>query len=112
MPLSSNGKLDRKALPEANFYKLTEQYVAPRNELETSIAAIWSQVLQLEKISVTDDFFSLGGHSILAIQLVHHLSKLLGREVQLLEVFEKKTIEAFCQLEQQRVAPKLNRLEF
>ncbi|UAC49753.1 amino acid adenylation domain-containing protein [Bacillus aquiflavi] len=66
MPLSINGKLDRKALPKGETFINEQEYVAPRNEVEKQLVQIWSEVLAIEgnKIGVTDDFFQLGGHSI------------------------------------------------
>ena len=70
MPLTPNGKLDRKALPLPDTSLLQQHYVAPRNTLESDIAAIWQDVLKLEQVGVTDNFFELGGDSIISIQVV------------------------------------------
>src|SRR5205823_8120198 len=69
LPLTANGKLDRPALPspEAVRDPSSSAYVAPRTETESTLAAIWSQVLGRERIGATDNFLALGGHSLLAI---------------------------------------------
>ena len=74
LPLTINGKLDRKALPEAEFTR-DDGYVEPRNELERSVCQIWAEVLNLpeDKVSIRDDFFRLGGDSIVSIQLISRL---------------------------------------
>jgi len=70
LPLTVNGKLDRKALPAPDFDRqFADQYEAPRNEAEKVLARIWSDVLRLERIGIHDNFFALGGDSILAIQV-------------------------------------------
>jgi amino acid adenylation domain-containing protein/non-ribosomal peptide synthase protein (TIGR01720 family) len=68
MPISPNGKLDRKALPEPQFQ--VEQYVAPRTEEEALLAQIWGEVLQVEQVGLSDNFFELGGDSILSLQVI------------------------------------------
>ncbi|PTQ68435.1 non-ribosomal peptide synthetase [Pseudomonas sp. GV071] len=70
MPLSPNGKLDRKALPKHEPAALVTAYQAPRNALEQQLAAIWQEVLRLEQVGVDDNFFELGGDSIISIQIV------------------------------------------
>ena len=74
LPLTINGKLDRKALPIPNFSN-EDDYIAPRNELEKKICLIWSELLGLpaKKIGVRDDFFRLGGNSIMSIHLLNKL---------------------------------------
>jgi amino acid adenylation domain-containing protein/non-ribosomal peptide synthase protein (TIGR01720 family) len=70
LPLTGNGKLDRKALPALDFdLQFADQYEAPRNEAEKVLARIWSDVLRIERIGIHDNFFALGGDSILAIQV-------------------------------------------
>ncbi len=93
MPLTANGKIDRKALPEPELGAAAE-YVAPASELEEQLAALWSQVLALPKeaISATRSFFELGGHSLKAIGLVNKLGKALHVELPLKKVFEYQSI--------------------
>ncbi|NNC10269.1 hypothetical protein HJC10_46745, partial [Corallococcus exiguus] len=70
LPLNSNGKVDRKALPEPEAPQSGDTYVAPRTEVEAKLASIWAGVLRLPQVGVTDSFFELGGHSLLATQVV------------------------------------------
>ena len=70
LPVTANGKLDRKALPKPDASVLQDSYVAPRSELEQQIATIWAEVLKLDQVGVTDNFFELGGDSIISIQVV------------------------------------------
>jgi amino acid adenylation domain-containing protein len=84
LPLNANGKLDRKALPELEIGQLHSQaYQAPRNALETTLAAIWAEVLKVERVGVQDNFFELGGHSLLATQIASRVQKTLQRDVPL-----------------------------
>ncbi|WP_428649138.1 phosphopantetheine-binding protein [Pseudomonas sp.] len=71
LPLSGNGKLDRKALPEPGADAvLARAFEAPEGELETTLAQLWAEVLQVERVGRQDNFFELGGHSLLAVSLV------------------------------------------
>ncbi|WP_045190295.1 AMP-binding enzyme, partial [Pseudomonas tussilaginis] len=70
MPLSPNGKLERKALPKPDANRVQKAYVAPRTALEQQIAAIWQDVLKVAQIGLADNFFELGGDSIISIQVV------------------------------------------
>ncbi|WP_241095926.1 AMP-binding enzyme, partial [Pseudomonas viridiflava] len=63
MPLTPNGKLDRKALPAPDVSLAQQDYVAPQSEMEQQLAAIWADVLKVERVGITDNFFELGGHS-------------------------------------------------
>ncbi|RMQ41954.1 hypothetical protein ALQ04_04971, partial [Pseudomonas cichorii] len=69
MPLTANGKLDRKALPKPDANQLQQGYVAPRTELEERLAGLWAEVLKVERVGLNDNFFALGGHSLLAVTL-------------------------------------------
>jgi acyl carrier protein len=94
MPLTPNGKLDRKALPapDQSSPELRERYVAPRTPVEESIAKIWAEVLKLGKVGIHDNFFDLGGHSLLATQVISRIRKSLRIEVPVRRLFEKPTI--------------------
>ena len=93
LPLNANGKLDRKALPLLEIGQLQSQdYLAPRNELEGTLAAIWAGVLKVEKVGVQDNFFELGGHSLLATQIASRVQKTLQRDVPLRAMFECSTV--------------------
>ena len=90
LPLTINGKLDRHALPDPDF-RSTGEYIAPRTETEIAICNIWQELLGLEKVGITDDFFRIGGTSILAIQVSHRMNKALRCEVRIADIFEHKT---------------------
>jgi amino acid adenylation domain-containing protein len=94
MPLTPNGKVDRKALPKPDAIRreLEANYIAPRNELEQQIADIWTQILNLEKVGIHDNFFELGGYSLLAIQVVSRLRQALQVEILLPILFEVPTV--------------------
>ncbi|WP_148051104.1 phosphopantetheine-binding protein, partial [Pseudomonas fluorescens] len=71
LPLTANGKVDRKALPAPDLAALfTREYAAPEDEVETALAQIWADVLQVERVGRQDHFFELGGHSLLAMRMV------------------------------------------
>jgi amino acid adenylation domain-containing protein/FkbH-like protein/FkbM family methyltransferase len=89
MPLTLNGKIDRKALPapEQNA-GAHDKYVAPRTPVEEMLAGVWSEVLRVERVGVEDNFFELGGHSLLATQLLSRIREAFGVEIGLKAIFE------------------------
>jgi amino acid adenylation domain-containing protein len=92
LPLTANGKVDRKALPQPEELQAQEKaYVAPRNPTEEVIANIWGEVLGREGISVEDNFFELGGHSLLATQVISRVRRALDVEVPLRALLESPT---------------------
>ncbi|NDB84528.1 MAG: non-ribosomal peptide synthetase, partial [Alphaproteobacteria bacterium] len=96
IPLTSNGKVDRKSLPDPNGTGLKQgEYVAPITETEKKLVKIWSEVLGVEEdtLSIKADFFDLGGHSIKAIRLLGQVHKQLGVKLALKELFASPTIE-------------------
>ncbi|HEX7318160.1 MAG TPA: amino acid adenylation domain-containing protein, partial [Pyrinomonadaceae bacterium] len=94
MPLNANGKVDRKALPapDDSSRDSVEGYVAPRTPVEEVLAAIWSDVLGVERVGAGDNFFELGGHSLLATRVVSRVRQGFGVEVPLRALFEKPTV--------------------
>ncbi|WP_275363061.1 amino acid adenylation domain-containing protein, partial [Xenorhabdus bovienii] len=93
VPLTLNGKLDCRALP-APMWGNRDGYVAPRNALETQLCAVWQDILGLERIGIKDNFFRIGGNSLIAIKLTAAIRRVLAVEVPLAQVFELKTIAA------------------
>ena len=93
MPLSPNGKINRKALPIPGVVIEQGEFVAPRTATEQTLAAIWSDVLHIEPIGVTTNFFMLGGHSLLATQVISRIRRMMNVELPLREIFESPTIE-------------------
>nr|WP_017905470.1 non-ribosomal peptide synthetase [Pseudomonas fuscovaginae] len=96
LPLTANGKLDRKALPAPDTALLQQAYVAPRSALEQQLAAIWSEVLKVERVGLGDNFFELGGHSLLATQVIARARQALGIDVELRSLFETRDLAAFA----------------
>ncbi len=91
-PLNGSGKVDRRALPAPEAAG-REEYVAPRTPAEETVASVWAEVLEVERVGARDSFFTLGGHSLLATQVISRLRALLGVEVPLRVVFEEATVE-------------------
>ncbi|MEX2697714.1 condensation domain-containing protein, partial [Rhizobium mongolense] len=93
LPLTVNGKLDRKALPapEDDAYA-RRAYEAPRGEIETALAEIWAELLGVERVGRHDHFFELGGHSLLAVQLSSRMSQAVGVALPLAILFAKPTL--------------------
>ncbi|HYO12245.1 MAG TPA: amino acid adenylation domain-containing protein, partial [Thermoanaerobaculia bacterium] len=98
MPLSPNGKVDRKALPAPERRAGGSKTAAtPRTELEETIAGVWREVLQVERVGVFDNFFDLGGHSLLLAQALAALQGRLGLEITMVELFQHPTIAALAE---------------
>jgi len=97
LPLTANGKVDCKALPEpgAEAYR-RGQYEPPQGETELVLAQIWQTLLKVDRIGRHDDFFQLGGHSLLAVQMVSRVRTVLERELALREVFDSPTLAALA----------------
>lgn len=94
IPLTPNGKINRAALPLPDTIRpaLEQAYLAPQGELEQTIALIWQEVLDLEKVGSNDNFFDLGGHSLLLIDVQSKLQQALQREIPLIDLFRCPTI--------------------
>jgi amino acid adenylation domain-containing protein len=109
LPLTPNGKVDRRALPDldTDSEDLTENYVAPRTELENAIAKIWAKVLGKQQVSIYDNFFELGGHSLLATQLISRIRDALQVELSVSNLFEAPTVASLAKyIETMRWAAK------
>jgi len=94
LPLTTTGKVDRAALPEPDLRSAADpaRYVAPRTPTERTIAAVWAQVLGLDRVGTRDAFLDLGGHSLLATQIVGRLADELGLSLAVHEVFDRPTV--------------------
>ncbi len=104
-PLNHSGKLDRRALPAPALAKADAQQEAPRSPLEAELAALWAELLRMERVGVEDSFFELGGHSLLATQLISRVRAQLGVEVPLRALFEGPTVAALARhVEQARAS--------
>ncbi len=100
MPLTPNGKVDRKALPAPTVtdFEAQTEYVAPRDATERKLVALWEEVLGISPISVKASFFELGGRSILAARLFTKILHTFGKELPLSSLFRSPTVEALAQL--------------
>jgi amino acid adenylation domain-containing protein len=104
LPLTANGKLDRRALPAPQVRaEATAQYVAPRTETEVLLARIWSEVLRVSGVGVEDNFFELGGHSLLATQVMAQLNGALAMELPLRALFEYPQLGSLAEQVEARV---------
>nr|WP_265415078.1 phosphopantetheine-binding protein [Tumebacillus algifaecis] len=106
-PLTANGKIDRGALPAPDRGRAVgAEYVAPASELEQQVTAIWQEVLGVDQIGVHDNFFDLGGHSLLMVQVHERLQAQMQREFSVVEMFKYPTVFAVVKFLQQDVVAK------
>lgn len=98
VPLSANGKIDRKSLPKPNALDIQSQnfYIAPRNATEEHLVTIWNSIFKYERIGVHDNFFALGGNSLLSMRLLAAVNKAFDCEMHLKEFFQNPTIEGIA----------------
>jgi amino acid adenylation domain-containing protein len=97
-PLTPNRKINRKALPVPDISNRASDKLQPRDDLEKSLARIWQEILSIEAIGVTDNFFDLGGHSLIAVRLMNEIKKLTGVSLPLTTLFQGATIERLANL--------------
>jgi hypothetical protein len=98
LPLTSNGKLDRNVLPapEADTY-ISRRYEAPQGDLETALAAIWAEVVKLERVGRRDNFFELGGQSLLALRVLFRVNDYLQMNLSVRTLLEYPVLMEFAQ---------------
>ncbi|HEX6371265.1 MAG TPA: thioesterase domain-containing protein, partial [Longimicrobium sp.] len=97
LPVTANGKLDRRALPAPEDDPSARRgYEAPQTETEQALAEIWSEVLGIERVGRGDNFFALGGHSLLAVRVISRVRQALGVEMPLAHVFSHPTVESLA----------------
>jgi acyl carrier protein len=98
-PLTPNGKVDRKALPSPDGHQLatSTNYVSPTSNKECVIAEVWQEVLKVEKVGLNDNFFDLGGHSLLLVQVQSRLRKRLNRDIMLIDLFQRPTVGSLAE---------------
>ncbi|MFL6120498.1 amino acid adenylation domain-containing protein, partial [Actinophytocola sp.] len=92
VPMSPNGKADRRALPQPDLAPAAPEFAAPRTPVETTLARIWADVLGVDRVGRTDNYFALGGDSILSIQVVSRVRDALGVEMSPLTLFTHSTV--------------------
>ncbi|UFQ18545.1 MULTISPECIES: non-ribosomal peptide synthetase [Streptomyces] len=108
IPLTSNGKVDHRALPALDLAR--GAYRAPSTPTEERIAEIWGEILGLERIGVHDDFFALGGHSILAIRMTSRLQDAFDVDLTIRTVFEQSTVGGLAQAIEERIRAEIDQL--
>jgi len=96
-PLTSNGKLNRNALPAPDFSVSQQHYIAPRTDTEKTLAALWCEMLEMEQVGLQDNFFALGGHSLIATQLISRLCKIFAITMPIKTLFEAATLEKLAE---------------
>jgi aryl carrier-like protein len=94
MPITANGKVDKKKLPEPTNERpsLTSEFIRPQTPTEQSIAAVWQDLLHLSEVGTEDNFFDLGGNSLLLVQVHARLQKIFGEQLKVVDLFEHPTI--------------------
>jgi acyl carrier protein len=97
-PMTPNGKVDRRALPAPKDHGQmpAATFVSPRAGAESAVADIWREILRVERVGADDNFFDLGGHSLLVVQLQSKLRDRFHREVSLMELFRRPTVGALA----------------
>jgi amino acid adenylation domain-containing protein len=110
MPLTTNGKIDTKALPAPKDSDLQQQeYVAPRNDIEQGLCQLWQALLKIEQVGITDNFFALGGHSLSATRLIAQVNQQFELTLSLQIIFSQQTVEDLSQhITQQLMMKKLS----
>jgi len=103
-PLTPNGKINRKALPEPTDTHefIPKEYIAPKNEVEAALVEIWKKLLNTERVSVNDNFFNLGGHSLLAVELMSAIRKEFGVEIPLIDIFNSTILSLYTLIDNQK----------
>ncbi len=97
LPLTAGGKVDRRALPAPSAARSVREFVAPRTQTETVVAAVWAELFNVERVGAEDNFFDLGGHSLLAVQLAARLSRTVRREVSVRSILFYPTVAALAE---------------
>jgi surfactin family lipopeptide synthetase A len=106
LPLTPNGKVDRRALPAPEpALRAETAYVKPQTETEAAIAAVWQDVLGLDRVGIHENFFEIGGHSLLVVQVHSRLEQVLAAELSVVDLFQYPTIHALAQYLGQQNAP-------
>jgi thioesterase domain-containing protein/acyl carrier protein len=109
LPLTPSGKLDRRALPVPGPARPEDALAVPRDGLERQLAEIWRSILEVERIGVRDDFFDLGGHSVLALRMMSAIEGRLGVNLPLATLFEAPTVEQLAEVLRAEASPRGSR---
>jgi amino acid adenylation domain-containing protein len=98
LPLNHNGKIDRKKLPQPDENTREQEYVGPRNPTEETLCRLWQEVMRVERVGIHDNFFTLGGHSLMAVQVAARLRESFKVEIPLRRMFESPTIAQLAEV--------------
>jgi acyl carrier protein len=98
LPLTAHGKVDKKALPEPSVNNVKNDFEAPANENEKILCRLFSEIVGVEDVGVNDDFFLIGGHSLLAIKLIARFKDETGGNIPLDQLFEKATPKSIAEM--------------
>jgi amino acid adenylation domain-containing protein len=104
LPLTPNGKIDRKALPKTGWQPASASYLAPRNAAENEIAGLWRDLLKIDQVGANENFFDLGGHSLLVVRLQSRLRERFGCEVPLVLLFQNPTVASMAECLQHQLS--------
>jgi hypothetical protein len=117
LPLTRNGKIDRRALPASGQPQTDEEFIPPRTKLERTVAGMWQELLRVEKVGLHDNFFEMGGHSLMLVQLHYQLQAALERDVPITTLFQYPTISALTKhltaspvIPQRKLQERVNRI--
>jgi amino acid adenylation domain-containing protein len=106
LPVTAHGKLDRRALPEPIVVDREKRLFPPRDALETQLVAIWEKVLRIQPIGMADNFFQLGGDSLLAVRIFAEIEQKLGKRLPLGTLFQMPTVEKLAQKVREDACPE------
>jgi acyl carrier protein len=112
LPLTANGKVDRRALPAIDHEKPAGrgEYMAPRTEIEEALASICGEALGVEKLGIHDDFFELGGDSLMAIRAIFRIRKAVGVELQVRSFFDAPTVASLAEVIEELILAQIEDL--
>ncbi|MBV6626596.1 MAG: amino acid adenylation domain-containing protein [Rivularia sp. (in: Bacteria)] len=104
LPLTANGKVNRRKLPAPDFsFNQNDNFIAPRDNIEQKLAGIWSEILDINSVGIKDNFFELGGHSLLAINLMAKIQRNFDKQLPLSTLFTNRTVEDLaCLIREQK----------
>jgi acyl carrier protein len=110
MPLTPNGKVDRKALPQPELASVDVVYEAPRNDLQQALADIWTGVLKRERIGIHENFFALGGHSLMVMRMIHEIKDTFQVQLSPRLLFDRPTIAATAEMVEMLIMAEIEKM--
>lgn len=111
IPLTPNGKIDKKALPRVDLLKTKEEYIEPKTENEIKLAKIWKEIFKTNKISTNNNFFEIGGDSLLAIMMAAKVQDIFNVEITVKEIFKKPIFNDIVKLIEYKKEKPIERIE-